>query len=358
MFFRFSGADLSRSTPPIGLRRATMDDAIMREGRIKNTRRGIGSPEAFSEPAEPPRGIEGGGPEPVVPRVVAMAPPQVTPSIEGRDTVPERAKRRASAGAAAAAAYVEPKTPPPVHAEQADLMAVLLSDDIHPQKVPTEPSLSRLDSRVLADISSLPPVEYRSSFGQWPWVGVALLGGLLGLWVYLASPEAAVRVDGQKASVTAPSAGPVNPVVAPQKNLPKNEAEPIASAAHSATPEPSKTAEGPAAAARAVSESTAPSSLRLHAAPEHVTPKAAEADHPDGAGSAASSVAKPAPLESGERPVSGAPSKGGSSLNSPSSEFTQQSAASADKRASQGGQKPSSAAPSSTGAPPAQVWLE
>ncbi len=196
----------------------------MREGRIKEARRGGGGPERLADVSNDAR--EETRTE-VVGGVVIVSPPKGTPVIQSIATVPQRARRKprqSSAGAAAAAAYAEPKTMPPVHRDRPDMVAVLLADDIDPQKVPTEPSLSRRDSRPLADIASLPPVRYQSSRGAWPWLMVAAVGGLVGYWVFsrALNPEPAVQVHGQKSSMQIVDADSLNPAPTPQKIDPSN----------------------------------------------------------------------------------------------------------------------------------------
>ncbi|NLE89147.1 MAG: hypothetical protein GX607_22410 [Myxococcales bacterium] len=71
--------------------------------------------------------------------------------------------------------------------ERRDTVAVLIPDDDHAQKTPTEPSLirNRDPSRLLADISSLPPVHYRRPHPFSLWFAIVCFGAALGFLVYV-----------------------------------------------------------------------------------------------------------------------------------------------------------------------------
>lgn len=109
--------------------------------------------------------------------------------------------KRVSDSAPAAAAYVPPFTPPPRREERRDTVAVEIPEDVDPQKTPTEPSLIRRSdsSRLLADISSLPPVQYRRAHPLALWSAVIFFGAAVGFLIYvvLAEPSRApgVRTD-------------------------------------------------------------------------------------------------------------------------------------------------------------------
>jgi hypothetical protein len=243
----------------------------MREGRIKEARRGGGGPDRLADVSNDAR--EETRTE-VVGGVVIVSPPKGTPVIQSIATVPQRARRKprqSSAGAAAAAAYAEPKTMPPVHQDRSDMVAVLLAADIDPQKVPTEPSLSRRDSRPLADIASLPPVRYQSSRGAWPWLIVAAVGGLVGYWVFARAlnPEPAVQVHGQKSSMQIVNADSLNPTPTPQKIDPSNDPAAVPSLAPANEPSAS------AAAVTSPSPSAPPSTAQVGRQPASVSEPAA-----------------------------------------------------------------------------------
>jgi hypothetical protein len=301
----------------------------MREGRIKETRRGVGAPdlrvESSSEGREETRTEVVGG-------VVIVSPPKGTPVIQSLATVPQRARRKprqSSAGAAAAAAYVEPKTLPPVHQERPELVAVLLADDIDSHKVPTEPSLSRRDSRPLADIASLPPVPYQTTRRAWPWLIVATLGGLVGYWVFARAltTESAVQLHGQKSSAQLRNADSVNPAATPTK---------ISPSVSSASVEPSATASDIGAAAVSPSASAV--------LPSAVLPNAQVEKRP-------SPVSEPAPARPSERVMSGSKGRDFAQPNAPASEKPPSPAETKDRTV----QPP---APSATTRRPSDVWLE
>jgi hypothetical protein len=96
-----------------------------------------------------------------------------------------------SDSAPAASAYVPPFTPPPVREERRDTVAVEIPDDIDPHKTPTEPSLIRQSdpSRLLADISSLPPVRYRRAHPVALWAAIVFFGAAVGFLVYVVVAE-------------------------------------------------------------------------------------------------------------------------------------------------------------------------
>lgn len=70
-------------------------------------------------------------------------------------------------------------------------MAVEIPDDIDPHKTPTEPSLIRQSdpSRLLADISSLPPVRYRRAHPVALWAAIVFFGAAVGFLVYVVVAE-------------------------------------------------------------------------------------------------------------------------------------------------------------------------
>jgi hypothetical protein len=147
----------------------------MGDGRSKNTQRGLGTPDSVDARSQLRA-------EQTVGHLLVVSPPNGTPIVVAASDAKSNAR---SEGTATAAAYVEPKTPPPVRAQRSDTVAVLLSDDIDPQKVPTEPSLSRRrELSQWSDISRLPQVKYKSGDGAWRWVLVAAFGGIVGYWVY------------------------------------------------------------------------------------------------------------------------------------------------------------------------------
>lgn len=183
----------------------------MSDGRSKDTQRGLGTPPDLLDALKPtPReGLRAAKPEQAAReeppaghiRVIARATgtPIVTAASDPAASMGARA-----AGTAAAAVYVEPKTPPPVRQLRSDTVAVLLSDDIDPQKVPTEPSLSRRrEPSAWSDIELLPQVKYRSRDGVWHWVLVALFGGVVGYWVYWGAARGAATPARPQASATA-----------------------------------------------------------------------------------------------------------------------------------------------------------
>lgn len=115
---------------------------------------------------------------------------------------------RVSDSAPAAAAYVPPFTPPPVRELHRDTVGVEIPEDVDPQKTPTEPSLIRRSepARLLADISSLPPVRYRRAHPLALWAGILFFGGAMGFLIYVVLAEPSPRSTSPRNAppVTAP----------------------------------------------------------------------------------------------------------------------------------------------------------
>ncbi len=135
---------------------------------------------------EPPKEVGG---------ISVISPDRGTPIFDP-DAVaaPRKSSRRpteVSDGAAAMSAYVPPNTPPQGYDDRRDTIAVHLSPDIDPQKVPTQPSISRKGPEdPLGDIASLPPVQYGSRYSVLWLSALALFGGVVGYLVFAGLPRA------------------------------------------------------------------------------------------------------------------------------------------------------------------------